>query len=258
MTENIHCSPESLNRSYAAAEIEHQRQVTMAALSVQPGQSALDVGCGSGFLTLELAKAVGEKGSVWALDISEKMCAATVDRCRHLPQVTVAEGSATCLNVPPAHFDVVACTQVLLYVEAVEQALTQMVSALRPGGRLAVLETDWRGVVMHSNYPELTEGVYRAWDDTVPSPHLPVRLRSLMCKAGLESIQVTAIPLLNEQYDPGSFSVSSLDWLAHNAVQKGAITREESHQWRNDLEGLRREGAYFFCVNRFLFIGHKP
>ncbi len=258
MSETFHNSPAMLNRSYGSPEIVNQRRVTMSQLSIRAGENVLDIGCGSGFLTLELAGSVGESGSVDALDISREMVDATVERCRGLPQVSVSRGNVTELQMPPESYDAVTCTQVLLYVADVEKALGQMVRVLRPGGRLAVLETDWRGVVMNSSHPGVTDSVFRAWDDTVPSPNLPVRLNRLMRAAGLENIRVTAIPLLNTDYDPGLFSVSTLDWMGSNAVRQGAVTREESRKWQDDLEGLGREGKYFFCVNRFLFIGSRP
>jgi len=193
-----------------------------------------------------------------ALDISPEMVDAALERCRGMPQVSVSPGDVTELQKPPGSYDAVTCTQVLLYVADVENALARMVRTLRPGGRLAVLETDWRGVVMNSGYPELTDAVFRAWDDAVPSPNLPVRLHRLMRVAGLEDIRVTAIPLLNTEYDPGLFSVSTLDWMGSNAVRRGAVSREESRKWQDDLESLGREGDYLFCVNRFLFIGRRP
>ena len=258
MVEQIHNTPASLNRSYGAPELVNQRRVTLEQLGLRAGEDVLDVGCGSGFLTLELARAVGESGSVAALDLSGDMVDAARERCRGLAQVTFGQGNVTALPMPPDSYDAVTCTQVLLYVEDVETALAQMVRVLRPGGRLAVLETDWRGVVMNSADPGLTDAVYRAWDDAVPSPNLPVRLEPLMRAAGLRDLRVTAIPLLNTEFDPGLFSVSSLDWLGSNAVRQGAVTQKESRRWREGLERLGREGEYFFCVNRFLFVGHKP
>lgn len=258
MIEKIHYSPDMLNRSYSSPEIENQRRVTMAQLAVQAGEDVLDIGCGSGFLTLELARAVGESGSVNALDISPEMVDAALERCRGMPQVSASQGDVTELQETPGSYDAVTCTQVLLYVADVENALARMFRALRPGGRLAVLETDWRGVVMNSGHPELTDAVYRAWDGAVPSPNLPVRLRRLMRAAGLQDIRVTAIPLLNTEYGPEQFSVSTIDWMGSNAVRRGAVSPEESRMWQDDLERLGREGDYLFCVNRFLFIGTRP
>ena len=49
---------------------------------------------------------------------------------------------------PGACFDAVVCTQVLLYVPHVQTALEEMHRVLKPGGRIVVIETDWRGLVL--------------------------------------------------------------------------------------------------------------
>ncbi len=257
MSDGVRYGPASLNRSYGAPEIENQRRVTLAQLELLPGESVLDVGCGSGFLTAEMATAVGERGVVIAVDKSDDMVAATQERCDGMGQVAAHTADVTALPMTDASFTAVTCTQVLLYVDQVEKALNEMMRVLKPGGRLAVLETDWRGVVMASHYPEITDAIFRGWDNTVPSPNLPTRLLPLMRKAGLENVHASAIPLLNTEYDSGSFSVSSLDWMTATARKQGAITDEEANLWRADLETLGSQGGYFFCVNRFLFVGRK-
>ncbi|MBX2869297.1 MAG: methyltransferase domain-containing protein [Acidiferrobacterales bacterium] len=255
MSQSIHYSPSSLNHAYAAPEIVHQRQRTLDSINLSLGQSVLDVGCGTGFLTASMAELVGKSGAVCAIDKENDMVSATKDRCKSLTQVSSSTGDVTQLSFPDNHFDVVTCTQVLLYVEEVEKAINEMQRVLKPGGKLAILETDWRTTVMYSRYPETTETIYRAWDNTVPSPNLPVRLNKLMTDAGITDINIEAIPLVNTSFDPMNFSVSSLNWLSGNAYKKGAITKEESQKWREDLASLGDTGEYFFCVNRFLFVG---
>ena len=62
-----------LLKVYASPAIAQQRARTLAALGVRPGERGLDVGCGPGFLTAELAAAVGERGRVVGLDASPEM-----------------------------------------------------------------------------------------------------------------------------------------------------------------------------------------
>ena len=257
MTDSIHYSPASLNRSYAAPEIVHQRARTLEALDIQQGEAALDVGCGSGFLSEEFCRRVGDGGRVIAIDKSAEMVDAARARCAGHTEFSAREGNVTLLEFSGQTFDLVACTQVLLYVADVEQAIKEMVRVLKPGGRLAILETDWRTAVMRTSHEDLTRAIYDAWDATVPSPNLPVRLKKLMQNAGIENIHVEGIPLVNTEFDTANFSVGSLDWLSGNAYKQGAISKEESKLWRDDLAALGQNGEYFFCVNRFLFCGSK-
>ncbi len=257
MTDATHNTPKSLNASYAAAEMINQRRVTIEALKIKPGDKALDIGCGTGFLTLEVARKTGGTGQVCAIDIEQPMVDATLERCAEFDHVSAAIGDVSKLDFSDNTFDLVTCTQVLLYVKDVPQALAEMARVIRPSGQIAVLDTDWRGVVLHSSYPELSDRIYRAWDQVVASPNLPTRLGPLLESAGFSNIAVTPIPLLNTTFDPGNFSVGSLDWMTGNAYKQGAITKQESQLWRDDLAKLGKKGQYFFCVNRFLFVGKK-
>ncbi len=257
MSEDIRYSPASLDRSYGAPDIVNQRRVTLESLALQPGESVLDIGCGSGLLTEAIATAVGPEGRVIAMDRSDEMVAAATSRCATFAQVVVSSGDVCELGLPDESVDAVTCTQVLLYVADVPRALAEMTRVLKPGGRVAVLETDWRGVVMNASDPSLTTRIFRAWDDTVSSPNLPVKLGPLMRTAGLDTPRVIPIPLLNDTYDEAFFSVSALGWMSGNAVKRGAISRAEEEEWLADMASLGAEGSYFFCVNRFLFVAGR-
>lgn len=258
MSQSPHYSPASLNHAYAAPEIVHQRQRTIENLALSANQKVLDIGCGTGFLTYEIANQVGENGSVYAIDKEPDMVRATKERCEGMQHVNATEGDVTALAFAENRFDAATCTQVLLYVAEIQLAIAEIVRVLKPGGTLAILETDWRTTVMRSSYPAITDKIYRAWDDTVASPNLPAQLNKLLTDAGLIDIYIEAIPLINTEFDPGNFSVSSLNWLSANAYKQGAISKRDSANWRADLESLGQNGAYFFCVNRFLFIAKKP
>ncbi len=249
--------PDHLNRTYIAPEIVTQRQRTLAALDIKTGEQILDIGCGTGFLTHEMALLVGEQGVVDAIDISQPMIDYTLKRCRTLPQVTASVGDVCNLSASDKRYDAVTCTQVLLYVENTSQALREMYRVLQPGGRIAVIETDWRGVVMSGNYPDLTEKIMRSWDRTAANPNLPPRIPHLLKQQGFVAIKTEAIPLLNTSFSTVSFSVNSLEWLCKYAYKQNMITREEGQKWITDHEQMGQEGSYFFCLNRFLFTAVK-
>ncbi len=113
----------------------------IARLGVQGGQSIMDVGCGTGLLTLPLAE---RGGRVVALDLSpamlQKLSAQVADRGL---VVDTREGSA--LNLPAAKdvFAHVTTAFMLLYLTQGEkqQALTEMRRVLIPGGRLGCLSS---------------------------------------------------------------------------------------------------------------------
>ena len=250
-------SSAALNHSYVAPEISRQRLRTIEALDIKRGECILDVGCGTGFLSYEMALVVGEDGKVLGIDPQPSMIEATLARCRDMPQLSAQEGEANAIPGEDNAFDVATCTQVLLYVKDVAGALAEIHRCLKPGGRVAVLETDWRGMVISSDDVELTRRITDAWDATVASPNLPSSLPTLLRQQGFSAIRSEAIPLLNTSLSPNSFSYSCIGWLAKNAYKQGAISKQEGREWTDSLHHKGDAGEYFFCLNRFLFSAVK-
>ncbi|MDP6744618.1 MAG: methyltransferase domain-containing protein [SAR324 cluster bacterium] len=244
---------QDLEDSYRLADIVKQRQKTLDVLKLKAGELVLDIGCGVGFLTHEMALQVGKSGKVIGLDKNPAMISHARKRCVRLKQTEFYEGDAGKLPVDDQTLDAVSCTQVLLYVKDVPNVLAEMRRILKPGGRLVIVETDWRGVVLNNADDSLTNKIFSAWDNSVPSPNLPVHLSPLLKKYGFSQIQVEAVPILNTKYTPSNFSYGMMKWITKNAVKQGACNEAQRGIWLKELEERERSGSYFFCVNRFLF-----
>jgi hypothetical protein len=151
----------------------------------------------------------------------------------------------------------VCCTQVLLYVADYEKAIAEMHRVLKPGGRVFVLETDWRSTVLHSSDEALSEKIIEAWDKAVPSPRLPARLGRVLRQAGFGAVEVNAIPNISTSCEQGGFSMSMLEQCADVACEQGTISLAQRAEWLAGLTQLGEDDEYFFCVNRFLFSAVK-
>ncbi|MDQ6832072.1 MAG: methyltransferase domain-containing protein [Chloroflexota bacterium] len=119
-------------------------------VGLQPGWRVLDAGCGPGGFLPILADLVGPTGSIAAIDLAPENAATAEERAREwrLPcPVEVRTGSVTALPYPDEAFDAVWCANTLMYVNDVEmaQALAEMRRVVRPGGLIAVKETDPSG-----------------------------------------------------------------------------------------------------------------
>ena len=246
---------EELEKSYQLPEIVRQRLHTLNKLSLKRGEKILDVGCGVGFLTYEIALQTGDSGRVSGIDKNSEMIRHANKRCEHLRNTEFSEANANDLPFPKESFDAACCTQVLLYVKDVAQVISGIKRVLKPAGRIIVVATDWRGVVLNSDYDSITRKIFSAWDETVSSPNLPVRLGPLLLNNGFCNIDVEPIPILNTEYTPSQFSHGMMNWITRNALKNGVITKEQSQKWMDDLDVKGESGNYFFCVNRFLFSG---
>jgi SAM-dependent methyltransferase len=107
-------------------------------LRLAGGESVLEIGCGTGAVTIPLAEAVGEHGRVVAVDISEPMLGAARQRIEAsgVHNVTLLSGDAQVLAFEPAAFDVATSRMGVMFFADPVAAFRNMGGALRPGGRL--------------------------------------------------------------------------------------------------------------------------
>src|ERR1700752_2348510 len=79
----------------------------LARLALTGGESVLEIGCGTGALTVPVAEAIGEQGRLVAVDISEPMLGAARQRVdeRGLGNVTLLHGDAQVFALEPGAFD---------------------------------------------------------------------------------------------------------------------------------------------------------
>jgi len=121
------------------ALLQETTAAIIAEAAVAPGFTVLDVACGSGIPSLEVARVVGSSGSVTATDLSPIMIAALEEnvRQRGLANLVAVQTSATELPFPPASFDAATCQLGVMFFPDVQAGLQRIREALRPGGRAA-------------------------------------------------------------------------------------------------------------------------
>jgi len=117
------------------------RQVQLA--RIVPGESVLDLGCGTGTLAIAAAKAVGPAGSVHGIDPSLDLLAHAQKKARRANvDVAFHTGSGEKLPFDDDSFDVVLCTLVFHHLspQATHETLAEILRVLRPSGRLFVVD----------------------------------------------------------------------------------------------------------------------
>jgi SAM-dependent methyltransferase len=245
----------AVERVYGSPDVVEQRRLVIAALAPRPSERALDLGCGPGLLACELARAVGPGGHVLGLDASPSMLAMAAARgCgAGAAPVEVAEADvAGPLPVGDGAVDLAVSTQVYEYVGDVAAALAEARRALRPGGRLLVLDTDWDSIVWRSPDDRLMARVLAAWDEHLAHRDLPRRLPQLLREAGFALEEGSVVPLLNVGYDPDSYSGMMIPLVAGFVPGRGGVTDDEAAAWADGLRGMGPD--YFFALSRFMFL----
>jgi arsenite methyltransferase len=242
-----------LEAIYRSDDAARRRRAVLAALDAQPGERAVDIGTGPGFLAFELAERVGPPGSVLGVDTSEPMLALAAQRCAGQPHVRFAPADARVLPLSDEEVDLAVSVQVFEYVDDVEAALAEMHRVMRPGGRAVIVSTDWNTLAWNSSDGERMGRVMSVFAAHCPHQDLPRTLAPRLVSAGFEVVRRYVLPQFNPVFDESSFSMLASGPIAAFVVGTGRITAQEAEAWAADLRRTGERGDYFFCLNQYLF-----
>jgi ubiquinone/menaquinone biosynthesis C-methylase UbiE len=123
-------------------EREEDCKTMLAALHVKPGDVVCDLGCGNGFYTLKLAKLVGDKGKVVAVDIQREMLELLKDRAAEekISNIEPVLGTTVDPKVPANSIDLMLLVDVYHEFSNPEEMLSAIRKSLKPSGRVALAE----------------------------------------------------------------------------------------------------------------------
>ncbi|WP_406050725.1 class I SAM-dependent methyltransferase [Kribbella sp. NBC_00889] len=188
-----HGHHESVLRSHSWRTAENSAGYLLAQL--RPGMSLLDVGAGPGTITADLARLV-DPGRTTALEATEAALDITRATFGKLDvKVEFVVGDVHALDLPDDTYDVVHAHQVLQHVADPVQAIREMRRVCKPGGIVAVRDSDYHGFTWYPELPELDEWMalyQRLARANGGEPDAGRRLLSWALEAGFEKVDATA------------------------------------------------------------------
>jgi ubiquinone/menaquinone biosynthesis C-methylase UbiE len=125
-------------------EVYVKRVAIADALGLRPGMAVLDLGAGTGVFTREIAARVGPEGKVYAADIAQPFLdhiAADAKKAGQKQVVTVRSTQDSC-GLPAQSVDLAFLCDTYHHLEFPARMLASVHRALRPGGRLVIVELD--------------------------------------------------------------------------------------------------------------------
>lgn len=174
---------------------ERQLRERLLELSgLRPGESVLDVGCGTGTLAILAQETVGRSGTVCGVDASAEMLARARSKAsRAGVEVRFEQGAAQALPFPDSSFDLVLGTMMLHHLgrAARREFAAELRRVARPGGR--ALLVDFAG----------TEAKRRGFAGHFRHRHghvEPAEVAGLLEGAGFELIESAAVGIMNLQF----------------------------------------------------------
>jgi SAM-dependent methyltransferase len=246
-----------LEAQYTRPAMVLRRAKALELAHPQLGEDVLDVGCGPGFLTADLAAGVGEGGSVVGIDQSDAMIGLATRRCASLPGVRIESGDAVDLGGEDARFDLVVSTQVLEYVAEIDRALVEIARVLRPGGRAVLLATDWRSLAWYSSDEERMARMLGAWEEHLAHPALPRTLGRRLEAVGLRVARIERHSILERADDQMGYSTMLVGGIAAFAPGRRGISEAEAKAWAQEQEALRKSGGFHFSLGQYFFCAER-
>jgi SAM-dependent methyltransferase len=171
------------------------------ALAPRPGERILDIGCGAGQTTLQLAEAVMPGGTVLGVDISRPMLDLARRRAGGMAGVSFQEADAQTFAFEPASFDAAFSRFGVMFFADPVAAFRNIARALKPGGRLAFVcwRTPQENIFM--SLPMAAAASVLPPPDAPPPPPSaqgpfafadPAHVWDILGKAGFGDIEITA------------------------------------------------------------------
>jgi ubiquinone/menaquinone biosynthesis C-methylase UbiE len=225
-------------------------------LDPREGSRILEVGCGLGQDAMAIARMIGKKGNVVAVDSSQKMIEAA---CKGpLDAKSVRFCLADACNLPFANgaFDGARADRVLQHISDPRKAFAEMVRIAKHKGKVVVYEPDWGTFIISPGQKEISRTMTQLFGDTFPSGWIGRQLSGFFREEGLEKIQIEAGTFFTEDLDL-AIRVFDLVNNAHRAKNLGYVSESQAEVWLDDLRKADKQGRLFCSFTGFLVSGEK-
>lgn len=226
------------------------------ALGTRPGESAVDIGSGTGSEVLTFAGRVGPTGTAVGVEPDPHLLAAAERRAAQAGSTaTFVTGDAYGLPFASDTFDVALCERVFQHLTAPARAAGEIARVLRPGGRVVVMDSDWGTAVVHPGDRHVVHEVVETMIARTTNPFAGRRLAGQLARAGLVVDDIGSHALVQDSsVGPGALVAR----VAEMAVARGSITEPQRARLIADLEAGASDGDIHLSVTIFAVLAHKP
>jgi ubiquinone/menaquinone biosynthesis C-methylase UbiE len=228
----------------AIPEYRGIRESLIRELGPLEGKHVLDVGCGPGDDTRELAALAGPSGRVVGVDLSETMLA---EARRRGGPVEFIQDSVYALSFADASFDRVRTKLVRQHLPDIDAADDELVRVLRPGGRLAVFDLDFETLALDHPDRETTRAFLLFWVDHHKQGWCGRQMRRRFMSRGLTDVTIT--PHTMEM--PYEFFHNAARGALAEAEAAGALNVSAEEWWR-PLAEAEAAGQFFATLTGYV------
>jgi 2-polyprenyl-3-methyl-5-hydroxy-6-metoxy-1,4-benzoquinol methylase len=225
------------------------------------GMSCLDVGCGSGAVTRELARRAGPAGRAVGIDIDRTVL--ELARCEAERDgawaIEYHEADVLTAKLAP-EYDAIYARFLLTHMADPAAAAARIAAGLRPGGVVIVEDIDFAGSFCHPSsaaYDRYTELYTQTARARAVDPNIGARLPQLLVAAGCKRVRVNVVQPAGMTPDGHEGDVKlmtplTLENIADSSIAEGLATRTEIDSVLDELYRLAFDRTTVLALPRIV------
>jgi ubiquinone/menaquinone biosynthesis C-methylase UbiE len=207
--------------------------------------ACLDVGCGGGEVSFDLARLVEPGGRVLAMDVDDvKISIGRAEaKTQQITNIDFQIADLEVCELAP-EFDLAHARFILQHLQNPERLLAKIWKALRPGGVVVVTDTDFRGYFSEPDSPDLrrhvelyTETLKRRGGDANIGPRLP----ALLTRSGFENVQMSVVQHAATDGEIKLITPMTMENVAEAVVAEGLASPAEVERVVSELYKFARD-----------------
>jgi ubiquinone/menaquinone biosynthesis C-methylase UbiE len=243
--------PERFERYKAMFQWSPRTEPLISPANIRAGHVVVDVGCGPGFVAVELAKRVGADGHVHAIDINR-------DFVEHAKQLVRESGLANCVTVhlvdggelplAPSSIDRVLAMNVMVYVDDPAATYREFRRVLKPGGIAHVVDSDWDLTLAEPVPRDLWSELILAHASAFRTPNIGRRLFGYAKAAGFSAIEVQVV----SRPDTVGRLLPMVRGLCNRAKKTRAMDPKRVEEIERVLEEAAKSGTLLILNPQFM------
>ncbi len=229
------------------------------AMPIESAQTVLDLGCGTGVVARTIASRQGFHGHVTGIDLSPYLIEVGARLAAEEgveDRVSFQTGDSLGLDLPDASFDAVVAHTLMNHVDDPLAVIQEIVRVLKPGGRIAVFDSDFSTLAFSHAGPEEAKAV----DDAiiralVTNPRIMRQMPQVFRAAGLELL--AAFPYVLADIGQAAYWLDSIESYRRLIPQGGTMSPAEANAWADARLQESAVGIVFGACNFYSYVAKR-
>lgn len=233
---------------------------------IGPGQTVVDIGCGPGFASVDLAETVGSRGRVIGIERSPRFIAQAEALCaaRGLDNVSFRQRDVMTDALDVADADAVWCRWLAIFLPDPGLLVRKMADAVRPGGRLVFHEyvhyETYQSAPSSTRLVEFVQQVMASWRESGGEPNVARELPRHLGDAGCRILSSRPISFSASPSDPlWRWPASFIEVNLQRLCELGRVDADWAGAVQADLQTLEQDPNALLITPMVLeIVAEKP